>query len=76
MVKNELLNKSVKLVTASMVAIMLIGTSVYASTKDTTPMNGWRYVNKKANYQVKSTSEKYKRIWSVATKEWTDKGFK
>lgn len=76
MMKNELLNKFVKLVTASMVAIMLIGTSVYASTKDTTPMNGWRYVNKKANYQVKSTSEKYKRIWSVATKEWTDKGFK
>lgn len=28
-----------------------------ASTKATTPMNGWRYVNKTANYQVKSTSK-------------------
>lgn len=30
-----------------------------ASTKTTTPMKGWRYAEKTANYQVKSTSKKY-----------------
>lgn len=46
-----------------------------ASTKATTPMNGWRYAKKTANYQVKSTSEKYKNIWASATSGWVNKGF-
>lgn len=50
--------------------------NVMASTKATTPMNGWRYAEKTANYQVKSTSKKYKDIWASATKGWVDKGFK
>lgn len=76
MIKKELLNKAIKLMTASMTAIMVISSTAYGITKDPTPMNGWRYVNKKANYQVKSTSDKYKNIWAKATKEWTDNGFK
>lgn len=47
----------------------------FAATKATTPMNEWKYAKKTANYEVKSTSKKYKDIWAAATDGWCDKGF-
>lgn len=66
---------------ASMLSAGLILTSltpleVFAGTKATTPMKPWRYVKKTANYEVNSTSKKYKDIWTSATNKWCDKGFK
>ncbi len=62
----------------SIIAIMCVFFSVFAhaSTKSTTPMNPWKYAKKTANYEVNSTSDKYKSIWAGATSSWIDKGFK
>lgn len=45
---------------------------VLAATKATTPMNEWKYAKKTANYEVKSTSKKYKDIWAAATDDDID----
>lgn len=65
-----------KILTGTIVFSMLSFSQVSASTKSVTPMNSYRYAKKTANYQVNSTSDKYKNIWSEATKKWTSKGFK
>lgn len=64
------------ILTGTIIFSMLSFSQVSASTKSVTPMNSYRYVKKTANYQVNSTSEKYKNIWAAATKKWTSKGFK
>lgn len=61
---------------AMLIANMLSLNEVSAATKSVTPMNPWRYVNKTANYQVNSTLDEYKDIWSKAANKWCDKGFK
>ena len=66
----------IKAICIAIIISMFFSVFTYASTKSTTPMNPWRYAKKTANYQVNSTSDKYKSIWAGATSNWTNKGFK
>lgn len=74
--RKKILNKAKKILSVSMITIMMCSVTAYGSTKAITPMKGWRYAKKTANYQVNSTSKKYKNIWSKSTKKWIDSGFK
>ena len=75
--RKTLLKYAKRILVVSMVTVMMSSSlTAYGKTKEVTPMNGWRYAKKTANYQVNSTSKKYKNIWSKATGKWIDKGFK
>lgn len=75
--RKTLLKYAKRILVVSMVTVMMSSSlTAYGKTKEVTPMNGWRYAKKTANYQVNSTSQKYKNIWSKATGKWIDKGFK
>ena len=75
--RKTLLKYAKRILVVSMVTVMMSSSLIaYGKTKEVTPMNGWRYAKKTANYQVNSTSKKYKNIWSKATGKWIDKGFK